>query len=131
MYARRLGYSTSSPYVSLSIVSCTRKPVACNCSSISLDSKNLKIQRNLVPPQFVLMNGFFSNVEREQQSTAGPEHSFEFQKCLRQFLRCEVNNRVEGGNGSAGIIRYFERQHVALKKLNFWCESSSKFDHAR
>src|SRR5439155_21705660 len=64
------------------------------------------------------MNGFFSNVEREQQSTARPEHSFEFQKCLRQFLRCEVNNRVEGGNGSAGTIRYFERQHVALKKLN-------------
>src|SRR5437899_2635108 len=107
MYARRLGYSTSSPYVSLSIVSCTRKPVACNCSSISLDSKNLKIQRNLVPPQFVLMNGFFSNVEREQQSTAGPEH---------------------GGNASAGIIRSFERQHVALKELNFWCESLSKFD---
>src|SRR5712692_8135169 len=70
------------------------------------------------------MNGFFPNVEREQQSTAGPEHSSEFQKCLRQFLRCEVNNRVEGGNGSAGIIRYFERQHVALKKLNFWASSS-------
>ena len=45
------------------------------------------------------MNGFFSSVEREQQSTAGPEHSFEFQKYLRQFPGCEVDNRVEGGNG--------------------------------